>query len=138
MPDAEVRVEAVDTNLLVRLFVNDDKAQAAKARALFDRHADEAAVLWIADIVLVELVWALDRTYGRSRADIAAALRALLGNATVQLDSAAAVAEALASYERGPADFVDCLLASKAAHHGCESVRAFDRKMRGLPGVKLL
>ena len=131
-------MEAVDTNLLVRLFVNDDKAQAAKARALFDRHADEDAFLWIADIVLVEMVWALDRTYGRNRADIAAALRALLGNATVQLESSAAVAEALAFYEGGPADFADCLLAAKAARHGCESLRTFDRKMRGLPGLKLL
>ena len=34
-------MQAIDTNLLVRLFVNDDAVQAAKARALFDRHADE-------------------------------------------------------------------------------------------------
>ena len=30
-------MKAVDTNVLLRLFVNDDKAQAAKARALLDQ-----------------------------------------------------------------------------------------------------
>ena len=126
---------AVDTNVLVRLFVNDDTAQAAKARALFDAHADEDDSLWIADVVLAELVWALDRSYGRPREDIVTVLRALSGNVTVRLESAAALAQATTLYERGPADFVDCLLATKAQLIGCESLRSFDRKMKGLPGV---
>jgi predicted nucleic-acid-binding protein len=131
-------VIAIDTNVLVRLFVNDDAAQAAKARALFDFHAEEDDSLWIADVVLAELVWALDRSYGRPRSDITAVLRALATNATVQLESALCMAEATALYERGPADFVDCLLASKAKARGCAALRSFDRKMKGLPGVTLL
>ncbi len=131
-------MQAVDTNLLVRLFVADDEAQAQRVRALFDAHADEDGALWVADIVLVELVWALDRVYGRPRAQIAAALEALAGNATVALESAAAAAEATALYAQGTVDFADCLLAVKARGAGCESLRSFDRKMRGLPGVALL
>ena len=129
---------AVDTNVLVRLFVNDDAAQAAKAKALFDSHADEDDSLWIADVVLAELVWALDRSYGRPRGDIVSVLRALAGNATVRLESAAAMAQATVLYERGPADFVDCLLATKAQRLGCSALRSFDRKMKGLPGVQAL
>ena len=131
-------MQAIDTNLLVRLFVNDDMAQAQKVRALFDQQADEDGALWVADIVLVELVWALDRVYARPRQQIAAALHALAGNATVRLESAAALPEAVALYVQGPADFADCLLAVKAVQVGCDSLRSFDRKMRALPGVKLL
>jgi predicted nucleic-acid-binding protein len=131
-------VQAVDTNLLVRLFVVDDTEQAARARKLFDRHAGEDGALWLADIVLVELVWALDRVYGRDRAQIAAALAALSGNATVRLESAPAVVEAAALYAAGPCDFADCLLATKARAAGCEAVRTFDKGMRSLPDVKLL
>ena len=72
---------AIDTNVLVRLFINDDAAQARRASALFDEYADQDDSLWIADIVLIELVWALDRSYGRSREEIVKALRALAGNA---------------------------------------------------------
>lgn len=131
-------MQAIDTNLLVRLFVADDAAQAQKVRALFDAGAGEDGALWVADIVLVELVWALDRVYARPRAQIAAALEALAGNATVRLESAVAVPEAIALFAQGPADFADCLLAVKAIRAGCDSLRSFDRKMRTLPGVKLL
>ena len=131
-------MQAVDTNLLVRLIVNDDAAQAQKVRALFDRHADADGALWVADIVLVELVWALDRVYAWPREQIAMALHALAGNATVKIESAAALPEATALYAQGPADFSDCLLAVKAGQAGCDSLRSFDKKMRTLPGVKLL
>ena len=126
---------AIDTNVLVRLFVNDDAVQAAKARALFDAHADEDDSLWVADVVLAELVWALDRSYSRPRSDIVAVLRALARSATVQLESAVVIDQATALYERGPADFVDCLLATKAQALRCEALRSFDREMKGLPGV---
>ena len=131
-------MKAVDTNVLLRLFVNDDKAQAAKARALFEAQAEEDDSLWIADIVLAELVWALARSYDRPRADIATVLRALAGNATVKLESAASVVEATRLYEVGPADFVDCLLAVKAKAQRCTALHSFDKKMNGLPGVALL
>jgi predicted nucleic-acid-binding protein len=131
-------MQAIDTNLLVRLFVNDDTGQGKKVRDLFDSCADEDAALWIADIVLVELAWTLSRAYGRSKLEIVTALRALCGNATVRLESGPAVAQAVDLYEAGPADFADSLLVCKAAQLGCEAVRTFDKKMRGLPGVKLL
>jgi predicted nucleic-acid-binding protein len=131
-------VHAVDTNLLVRLFVADDAAQARRVRDFFEANADHDGALWVADIVLVELVWALDRVYGRPRAQIAAALSALPGNATVALESPAAVDPALALYAQGTVDFADCLLAVKAQLAGCESLRTFDRRMRALPGVQLL
>lgn len=131
-------MQAIDTNLLVRLFVQDDAAQSRKVRDLFDHHADADGEFWITDVVLVELVWILDRTYGRTHAEIAKALLALAGNATVRLESPAAVAQATTLFEQGPADFADTLLVAKAAEAGCESVRTFDRKMRGLPGVELL
>lgn len=129
---------AADTHVLVRLFVNDDAAQATKARAPFGGHADEDDSLWIADVVLAELVWALDRSYGRPRSDIVTVLRALSGNATVHLESAACMSQATTLYERGRADFVDCLLAVKARALNCDALRTFDKKMKGLPGVVTL
>lgn len=131
-------MQALDTNLLVHLFVVDDAEQARRARRLFDQQAGEEGALWLADIVLVELVWALDRVYRRDRTQIAAALAALAGNATVRLESAPAVAEATALYVGSACDFADCLLAAKARRAGCEALRTFDKGMRSLPGVKLL
>jgi predicted nucleic-acid-binding protein len=131
-------VQAIDTNLLVRLFVADEPMQAAKVRQLFDQHAQQDGAFWVADIVLVELVWALDRVYGRPREQVTAALQALAGHATVRLESPTAVREALSLYGGTRADFADCLLAAKAGAAGCDKLRTFDKKMKGLPLVALL
>lgn len=128
----------VDTNVLLRLLVGDDPAQASKARQLFDRAAADQQSIWVSDTVLVELAWTLGRAYGRDRSDVVQALRALSSHATVALESAVAVREATDSFERGPADFADCLLCAKAAAAGCDQVATFDRGMKGLPAVRLL
>ena len=129
---------AIDTNVLIRLFVNDDSVQFQKVRALFDNHAGSKELLWIADIVMLELAWTLDRTYNFARAEICVALKALTGNATVLLESVQQIDEAISLYEQGHAGFADCLLSVKANRAGCNALRTFDKKMRSLPGVKLL
>ena len=129
---------AVDTNVLLRLLVGDDASQAAKARRLFDRADAEQKSIWVSDTVLVELVWTLARAYSRDRTDIVKALRSLSSHATVVLESAAAVRDACDAFERGRADFADCLLIMKAQSAGCDKVATFDRGMKGLPAVRLL
>lgn len=129
---------AIDTNVLVRLFVYDDIEQTKKVRALFDSYADEAQSVWLSDIVLIELVWVLKRSYNSTVSEICNALRALTRNATVCIESHDFMSEALGLYEQGPAGFADCLLAVKASHAGCDALRTFDKKMKALPGVKLL
>jgi len=131
-------VIALDTNVLVRLLVGDDEAQAHRAKLLFDAAAAARDALWVCDTVLVELVWTLSRSYGRTRAEIVTALRALSSNATITLESAVALAAATDAYEQGSADFADCLLCTKAAMAGFDQVATFDRGMRGLPNAKLI
>lgn len=128
---------ALDTNVLVRLLVRDDEAQAQRARAAFDAHAENGG-LFVADIVLVELAWTLARSYALPRADIARAVRALLDNASIALESPVAVKRALASFEAGGADFPDCLIVAKAGAAGCSRILSFDKRMAALPGVELL
>lgn len=129
---------ALDTNVLVRLLVRDDEVQFDRAKRLFDEHADEPASLWVSDVVLAEVTWVLGRTYGFERASVAQALRAMTVNATLALESAQEVRQALALFEQGPADFPDCLLAVQAAARGAAGVVTFDRRMRHLPGIRLL
>lgn len=129
---------ALDTNVLVRLVTRDDDAQAQRAKAVFDTHADEDGELFVADIVLVELCWTLARSYELARADIARTVQALLDNASIALESPAAVKNALACFEAGSADFPDCLIVAKAAQAGCSHTLSFDRRMELLPGVQLL
>lgn len=129
---------ALDTNVLVRLVTRDDETQAQRAKAMFDKHAAEDGGLFVADIVLVELCWTLATSYALARADIARIVRALLDNASIALESPAAVHQALNSFESGGADFPDCLIVAKARAAGCRRTLSFDQRMGSLPGVELL
>ena len=129
---------AVDTNVLVRLMVNDDAAQASRARRLFDELANQGEHAWVTDTVLVELVWTLARAYGRDREEQALTIHALVDHGTVQLESVDAIRQALVLFEQTSADFADCLLASKAQLAGCDKVATFDRGIKKLPLVHLL
>ena len=129
---------ALDTNVLVRLVTRDDEAQAQRAKVVFDAHAEEDGGLFVADIVLVELCWTLAKSYELKRTDIARTVQALLDNASIALESPAAVKRALASFEAGSADFPDCLIVAKAAQAGCSQTLSFDRRMASLSGVQLL
>jgi predicted nucleic-acid-binding protein len=130
-------VIALDTNVLLRLLLRDDAAQAARAQALFDANADRDGSLFVSDVVLAELAWVLRSRYDMQPQLVAKALRALLGNATLSWQSPAA-ANALQLHETGGVDFADCLVAALATAQGCEGVATFDRGMRSLPGVRLL
>jgi predicted nucleic-acid-binding protein len=130
-------VIAADTNVLVRLVMRDDEAQARRARDLFERQAAAEDTLYVSDPVIAELTWVLKSRYAQGTESVARTLRALLGNATVTWQSPRAVREAVGLFERGGVDFADCLLVALAQSGGCEAVATFDRGMRGLPAVRV-
>ena len=94
---------AVDTNVLVRLFAQDDAAQGALAARLFQREQ-----VWIAKTVLVETAWVLKRLYGFTPQDITDALQGLAGLSAVNLEDPVAVNQALSWLDAG-VDFADGL-----------------------------
>jgi predicted nucleic-acid-binding protein len=126
------------SSVLVRLVTRDDEKQAQRAKAVFDRHADEDGGLFVSDIVLAELCWTLAKSYGLARADITCTVRAPLDNASIALESPAAVRVVLASFEPGSADFPDCLIVAKARTAGSSRTLSFDQRMGALPGVEHL
>lgn len=94
---------ALDTNVVIRFLVNDDKAQALKARALIGSEK-----VSISPTVLLECEWVLRSAYRLFAKDIARLLRALLGLSGVSVSEPEAIAEALRCYENGM-DFADAL-----------------------------
>jgi predicted nucleic-acid-binding protein len=116
-------VIAVDTNVLVRLIVNDDAGQTARARAAM--LSDNVA---ITSGVLIETVWVLDRTYGLEREAIARSLQALLALPNVVTPWPSAVAALLAAY-KGGFDFADAAHMLDAKVLGCRAVISFDKQM---------
>lgn len=129
---------ALDTNVLVRLVLRDDEAQAQRSRELVETHAHSDASLFVSDVVLAEFAWALRSRYALPAKAIARTLRAMLDNATLAWQSRAAAVEALRLFEQGSVEFPDCLVVALAQSHDCEAVATFDQGLRALPKVRLL
>src|SRR6185436_17818157 len=75
--ERERPVVAFDTNVVVRLLLRDDAAQAKKAEQAFLRHARGDGV-FLPLVVLVETVWVLAYTYALDRKAIHEHLRSLI------------------------------------------------------------
>ena len=115
---------AVDTNVIVRLVVNDDPEQSPRAVALFERQC-----IFLTTTVLLETEWVLRFSYQLPRETIAFALRKVIGLQQVEIENIGVVATALDWFEQGM-DFADAL-------HLASSTKAiqfatFDKKLTKL------
>ena len=117
----------LDTNVLVRFLVQDDARQAAQANAVF-AGLTESQPAWLCREVLVELVWVLERAYGLSRADIAAAIDGLMASREIVIETPDRVGLAVERYRQGGAGFSDHLIALAARDAGCRTTLSFDRQ----------
>ena len=102
-------MDAVDTNVVVRLVTADDAAQTRRAKAAFS-----AETVFLAKSVLLESEWVLRYSYGLAPDAIVRAMRALLGLPNLTAEDEDEVLQALVWHEAGM-DFADALhLASSA------------------------
>ncbi len=125
---------AFDTNVVVRLLLRDDVAQAKKAEQAFVRHARGDGV-FLPLVVLVETVWVLAYTYELARSQIHDHLRALTRTRGVVVDEADLVQESLDLYAAGNADFADYVILARAGQLGCDTLLTFDRRLAKEPGA---
>ena len=108
---------AVDTNVLLRYLLDNDKAQSAKAAKLIEGRQP----VLITDTVLVEAIWTLKgRKYKQDKAALIAVIQSLFEEPNIRFEDGQAVWMALSAYRaakpvRGKAaDFADALVVSKA------------------------
>jgi predicted nucleic-acid-binding protein len=109
---------AVDTNILVRLLVDDGSEQVAPARQVF---ADGPVFVPVS--VMLESAWVLRSNFGFKRAQICDAFDRVLGLASVTVQDDHIVESAVASCRRG-LDFADALHLQSSAE--CDVLYTFD------------
>lgn len=93
----------IDTNLLLRYLLNDDAGQAKRAQRLLE----SSSQVTVTPAIVLELVWVLECS-DCSRAEIAAALRHVLGLPNMRLANEVALYRAVQWFEQGM-DFADAL-----------------------------
>jgi predicted nucleic-acid-binding protein len=124
----------IDTNVLVRFFVQDDDAQFEKARRLIKREVVAGRQVFVNQLVLLETEWVLRSRYIIAKVQIIEAISGLLDSAEIQFEDEPAIEEALFIWKDCATDFADCLIGAKNRRLGCRATATFDVKASKLPG----
>ena len=112
---------AIDTNVVLRLILNDDSRQVYTIRSLMERDQ-----LFVSLTVLLETGWVLESRYRMPRSDVAAALEAIAALEGVVIARSASAAWAVDRYRAG-GDWADMIHLVSAAR-----TRAFATLDRGV------
>ncbi len=129
---------ALDTNVLVRFLVEDDRAQLAAAARLFRRALMAGEALFIPVTVALELEWVLRSSFGFDKTDVVLTLSRLLSASELSFELEGALETALALYQQGSADFSDCLHVALAQCAGERPLWTFDKAAAKVAGARLV
>jgi predicted nucleic-acid-binding protein len=121
---------SIDTNVLVRIVIEDHKTQSEAAKQVFEEGLESEGI-WIPLIVLVESVWVLKKRYQVQKPDILAFLTRLLKIPGVGIERRAQVESAIIDWEVGNADFTDYVILGVSDADGCRTTYTFEKKKMG-------
>lgn len=130
-------VAAFDTNVVVRLLVQDDEEQCRRAEQAL-REAAQAEGAWISAVVFVETAWVLRVAYRFDRAATVAALRDVLALEGVVFDDQPLISRALDSFETGTADFADYVILELSRNAKTLPLLTFDERLARTADEKLV
>ena len=128
----------IDTNVLLRLLLDDDAAQGARLDAWLSTLPAAAGQVHVADVVLAEASWTLASVYRQPKPELLKALRALLAEPMFAFEQRAALQAAVDAFESAGCAFADCLIVAKHQALHCASTVSFDQRLGRLAGVSLL
>lgn len=124
---------AIDTNVLVRILINEPKAeqQCRLARELIADHD----IIWVCQIVLIETIWVLQTSYQFNKEQILLVLEKLHNHPDIILENAEYLESDLAVFNSSNVGFADCLILNDAQRRQLV-LHTFDRKLARLYGAK--
>lgn len=123
---------AIDTNVLVRYYVDDDHAQHKKAKHFIDENE-----VFINNIVILESFWVLTSVYRLSKAGVGEIFDHLKRLSNIYFENETVFAKALAEYRDNDCDFADALLGLLNRNYGYDTASS-DREASKQLGFTLL
>ena len=130
-------MKGLDTNIIVRFFVEDDPVQFRRAGELFSSLSAENSA-FISLVAMAEFVWVLRAIYQVSKNEIVGFLERLAGSSGFTLENHGEVVDAIGRFARGKADFADYLIEASGRRAGCDETLTFDVLAARSTGMRLL
>lgn len=115
----------IDTNVLIRHLTGDPPEQARRATDFLSAGRD----LWLADLIVAEVVYVLESVYGIDREAIAGLTRSIVSSDRLRVSDLPLLLRTIEVYERHRLGFADAYLVASAERSGVGVVVSFDKSI---------
>lgn len=128
----------IDTNILVRFFIQDDPIQFEMSRKFLMMECSSSRPGLVNTVVLCELIWTLKRVYGLKKPQLIYIIEQMLEVKQLSLEKSDLIRKALEVFRKSKADFSDCLVGLLNQKAGCDRSETFDKSASKLEEFELL
>ena len=123
-------MKALDTNVIVRLLLNDDPAQGQQVKALLESAEADGERFLLSNPVILELLWVLRAVYDFNRNEILDALELLSQMPVFVFEHYPSLQELIRLGRTTRADLPDLLIGLTGLALGCEATLTFAAKTK--------
>ena len=131
-----MKLQFLDSNIILRHFLRDISTQSKAATAYLSSVEKGEVDVRIADTVIFEVVFTLERTYGYSKAKIREGLLPLISLPGIMLPGKRRIKQALDLYVNLNLPFADAYYAVQMEKLKINEIVSFDRHFDRIPGVR--
>ncbi len=129
---------SIDTNILIRFIVHDDRAQTRKVDTLFAQLEKDHKQAFVPSLVILEVMWVLSFSFQVNRMDIIETLLEILKIPVLKIEHGEELKELLNFAVHNTLDLSDLMIAYRCRVENALPVMTFDKKASRNEMFKLL
>jgi len=126
----------LDTNILVRLLVNDDQEQNNQIVKRLEEAERNGEQLFVSKLVLIETIWVLNSVYGFKSDKIVNALEVVSQIPSIEFEDIELFHKLSDDCLKYKAGLADQLIRLDYLKNGCDLILSFDKKLGQLEKVE--
>jgi len=120
-------MKPLDTNVIIRFLVNDDKTQGRKVKALIEIAEETANRFLITTPVILEMIGILSAVYDFTRDETLQALKLLMQMPILEFDDYDGLQKLIRLGQSTKADLPDLLIGLAGKSRGCNATLTFEK-----------
>ena len=128
----------LDTNVVLRLLLNDDPEQRLYVVKAIQQTRRLAITVTITLAVVLEMEWVLRSIAKMTKPQVLSFFDLLLEAHDIEIDNEKVLEQALHLYANAACDFAECLFLAQYQRMGCQTMLTFDAKAARMAGVQLV
>ncbi|HID66165.1 MAG TPA: type II toxin-antitoxin system VapC family toxin [Aquificaceae bacterium] len=127
----------LDTNLFLRYLHDGTEEEKEKFRKLIKEATHKGAVFYVPSIVIVEMVYVLEKVYGLPKSEVREIVESIF-SLPVEVENFEVILKALALYEEKNLKFGDALVLAYAQVRRIKPIYTFDSDFEKFSKAKVL